>query len=270
MGRGTSPTLPTSPSPCSEMKHLIFAGNWKMNHAPADAVAFLREFLAHYQRMKDRTVILFPSALTLPAVVTAIKDRTDIQIGVQNVFWEDKGAFTGENSATLARAAGAKYVLVGHSERRHLFAETDEQVRLKVAAALRAGLIPVLCVGETLHEREREETETVVLRQLRHAIAGLSAPQMGQMVVAYEPVWAIGTGKNATPADANAVHAVLNGALQEATGRAGGVPILYGGSVTASNVQAIISQEHVDGVLVGGASLDAGGWQSIVMTRVLE
>jgi triosephosphate isomerase len=250
------------------MKHLIFAGNWKMNHAPADGVSFMREFLAHYQRMQDRNVILFPSALTFTSVAQSLKDRTDILLGVQNIHWEDKGAFTGENSAAIARGAGAKYALVGHSERRHVFGETDEQTRLKVAAALRAGLIPVLCVGETLVERESGRTEAVVLRQMHAAIAGLDAAQIGQMILAYEPVWAIGTGKNATPADANAVHAVLKAALQTPTTRSAGVPILYGGSVSQSNVKALVAQEHVDGVLVGGASLDADGWQSIVTTRV--
>lgn len=249
------------------MKHLIFAGNWKMNHAPADAAAFMREFLAHYQRMQDRTVILFPPALTLASVVAALKDRSDIQIGVQNIYWEDKGAFTGENSATIARGAGAKYVLIGHSERRHVFGETDAQTRLKIAAALRAGLTPVLCVGETLEQRERAATESVVMSQLRAGIDGLDAGQVGQLLVAYEPVWAIGTGKTATPADANAVHATIKAAIHGLTSKHGAVPVLYGGSVSQSNVRAIIAEEHVDGVLVGGASLDADGWQSIVTTR---
>ena len=249
------------------MKHLIFAGNWKMHHAPADGAGFMREFLAHYQRMQDRTVILFPPALTLPAVVATLKERSDIQIGVQNIHWEDKGAFTGENSAAIARGAGAKYVLIGHSERRHVFGETNEQTRLKMAAAFRAGLTPVLCVGEKLEEREKGKTDAVVLKQLRAAIEGLDAAQVGDMLVAYEPVWAIGTGKNATPGDANAVHAVLKKALLEATERAGGVPVLYGGSVNQGNVKSLVSEENVDGVLVGGASLDAGGWRSIVTTR---
>ncbi|HYV97634.1 MAG TPA: triose-phosphate isomerase [Gemmatimonadaceae bacterium] len=249
------------------MKHLIFAGNWKMNHAPADAAAFVRDFLAHYQRMKDRTIILFPPALTLPAVVHGLKERNDIQIGVQNIHWEDKGAFTGENSAAIARGAGAKYALVGHSERRHLFGETDAETRKKVGAAFRAGLIPVLCVGETLIQRERGETNDVVLRQLRAGIEGLDGQHVSQMVVAYEPVWAIGTGKNATPTDANDVHTVLRDTLRQATERVGGVPILYGGSVSLANVQALVSQPEVDGVLVGGASLDAGGWHSMVTTK---
>jgi triosephosphate isomerase len=249
------------------MKHLIFAGNWKMHHAPADAAGFVREFLAHFQRAQDRTVILFPPALTLPSVVTALKERPDIQIGVQNIHWEDKGAFTGENSAAIARGAGAKYVLIGHSERRHVFGETNEQTRLKIAAAFRAGLTPVLCVGEKLEEREKGKTDAVVLKQLKAAIDGLDPKQVGDMLVAYEPVWAIGTGKNATPTDANAVHAVLKKALLEATDRAGGVPVLYGGSVNQGNVKSLVAEESVDGVLVGGASLDAGSWLSIVSTR---
>jgi triosephosphate isomerase len=250
------------------MKHLIFAGNWKMHHGPADAAAFLREFLAHYHRMQDRTVILFPPALTLPAVVVGLKDRTDIKVGVQNIHWEDKGAFTGENSAAIARGAGARYALVGHSERRHVFGETNAQTRLKVGAAFRAGLIPVLCVGETLEQREGGRTEAVVLEQLLAGIEGLEPAQVGEMLVAYEPVWAIGTGKNATPADANSVHAVIKAELRAKHGPTPGVPVLYGGSVNHSNVAALVAQEHIDGVLVGGASLDADRWQSIAMTRL--
>jgi len=252
------------------MKHLIFAGNWKMHHGPADGVAFAREFIAQYQRMQDRSVIIFPPALTLPAVVQGVKDRLDVQIGVQNIHWEDQGAFTGENSGPIARGAGAKYALVGHSERRQLFGETDEIARLKVAAAFRAGLTPILCVGETLEDREKGLTESVVLNQMRAAINGLEAGQVGQLILAYEPVWAIGTGRNATPEDANDVHGVLADALRADTGRAGTVPILYGGSVKASNVQALISQPNIGGVLVGGASLDVGGWHSIVTARPLE
>jgi triosephosphate isomerase len=249
------------------MKHLIFAGNWKMHHAPQDATAFMREFLAHYPRRQDRTVILFPPALTLAAVVNACKDRSDIQLGVQNVFWEDKGAFTGENSAAIARSAGAKYTLIGHSERRYLFGETDEHVRRKVAAAFRAGLTPVLCVGETIEQRERGETEAVVLRQLGLATEGVDAPRIAQLLIAYEPVWAIGTGRNATPTDANAVHEILKQRLREMIGRPGAVPVLYGGSVSISNVQSLVSEREIDGVLVGGASLAASGWQSIVTVR---
>ena len=250
------------------MKHLVFAGNWKMNHGPADAADFMRRFLAHYQRKQDRTVILFPPALSLAAVVQGIRERSDIQIGVQNIHWEDKGAFTGENSAAIARAAGAKYALIAHSERRHVFGETDEQARKKVDAAFRAGLIPVLCVGETLAQRDAGQTESIVLSQLKSGIAGLDAAHVNQMMIAYEPVWAIGTGRTATPADANSVHTLIRAALHDAGGKKGAIPILYGGSVNQGNAQALVSQPEVDGVLVGGASLDADGWQSILTTRV--
>jgi triosephosphate isomerase len=247
------------------MRHPIFAANWKMNHGPTDAKAFLRTFLAHYARRPDREVMIFPPAATLTTVVDALRERTDIRVGVQNIYWEDKGAFTGEISAPIARDAGARLALVGHSERRHVFGETDEQTALKCAAAFRAGLEPMLCVGETLEQREQGETEQVVLRQLRTGLSHLHPAQIGQLIIAYEPVWAIGTGRTATPADASAVHRVVRGALRElAHDRGMGVPILYGGSVNRGNVAQLLAAEGVDGVLVGGASLDAEGWSSIV------
>jgi triosephosphate isomerase len=249
------------------MKHPVFAANWKMNHAPADATAFLRQFLAHYPRTRDRSVLLFPPALTLHAVTTGLRDRSDIFVGVQNIHWEDRGAFTGENSASIARAAGARYVLLGHSERRHVFGETDEETGRKVAAATRAGLIAVICVGETLEERERGETTAVVLRQLRAAVAGVDAQRIAGSLVAYEPVWAIGTGKTATPADASTVHAAIRVELRALAGeRAEGIPILYGGSVNTGNAGVLLAAPGVDGLLVGGASLDAETWAAIVRT----
>lgn len=247
------------------MKHPVFAANWKMNHAPADAKAFVRQFLAYFPRQQDRTVLIFPPALTLHAVTDALKDRPDIQLGVQNIHWEDKGAFTGENSAPIARAAGARYVLVGHSERRHVFGETDEETGKKTAAAVRAGLTPLVCVGETLAQRDAGETGSVVLRQLRAALALIEPHQISSSLVAYEPVWAIGTGKTASPADASTVHAVIRSALRALTGeREEAVPILYGGSVNSGNATALLAAPDVDGLLVGGASLDAEGWATIV------
>ncbi len=247
------------------MKLPIFAANWKMNHGPTDARAFMKSFLAHYPRQHDRKVLFFPNALSVTTVAELVRERPDLEVGVQNIHFEDKGAFTGENSAPMARDAGATHVLVGHSERRHVFGESDEQAGRKVQAAIRAGLTPVLCVGELLEERERGETEAVVLRQLRAGIAGLEAAQVASMLFAYEPVWAIGTGRTATPADANAVHTAIRAALREAVGeRAMGVPILYGGSVSRSNAPQLLAEEEVDGVLVGGASLDADGWNAIV------
>jgi triosephosphate isomerase len=249
------------------VKRPVFAANWKMNHGPSDARAFLRTFLDYYPRgrERDRTVMFFPPALTLPAVVDALRDRSDILVGVQNIYHEDKGAFTGENSAGIARDAGARLVLVGHSERRHVFGETDEETAKKCAAAVRAGLTPMLCVGEKLEERERGQTEAVVLRQLRAGLASLEPDKVATSLIAYEPVWAIGTGKTATPDDAATVHKVIRAALRDLSGDRGmAIPILYGGSVNRGNAASLLAAGDVDGLLVGGASLDADAWASIV------
>lgn len=238
-----------------------------MHHGPSDARAFLRSFLAHYARRPDRQVIFFPPAVSLAAVIDGLRERQDIQVGVQNIHWEDKGAYTGETSAGMARDAGADLALVGHSERRHVFGETDEQTAAKVAAAVRAGLVPMLCVGERLEERERGETESVVLRQLRAGIARIEPHAVGGMLFAYEPVWAIGTGRNATPEDAAAIHGVIRRELLSLLGeKAKAVPILYGGSVNRGNAQSLLAAADVGGLLVGGASLDAEGWSTIVRT----
>ena len=236
-----------------------------MNQAPADAAAFMRTFTTQYTRQADRRVLFFPSDLSVHVVVQAVKERQDLEVGVQNIHWEDKGAFTGETSAALARAAGARHTLIGHSERRHVFGETDDQTAKKVVAAMRAGLMPMICVGETLAERERDETLPVVQRQLRAAVADLTPAQVATTMIAYEPVWAIGTGKVATPQDAAAVHNAIRAELTGLTGERGAaVPILYGGSVNRSNVDGLLAVEEVDGVLVGGASLDAEQWLAIV------
>ena len=247
------------------MKLPIFAANWKMHHGPSDARAFMKSFLAHYPRQQDRKVLFFPNALSVTTVSELVRERPDLETGIQNIHWEDKGAFTGENSAPMARDAGASHVLVGHSERRHVFGETDEQSNLKVKAAFRAGLTPVLCVGELLEERDAGNTEATVLRQLRAGIAGVEEGQVASMLFAYEPVWAIGTGRTATPDDASQVHTAIIAALKTAIGeRALGIPILYGGSVNRGNATALLAAPDVDGVLVGGASLDADGWNAIV------
>jgi triosephosphate isomerase len=243
----------------------IFAANWKMNCAPSEARAFMRSFLARYARRPDRSVIFFPPALSFAAVKGALKERPDIAIGVQNIHWEAKGAYTGENSAPIARDAGAGYVLVGHSERRHVFGETDEQSGKKCAAAAASQVIPVLCVGEKLDERERGETESVVLRQLRAGTSTLSSAHLETLLIAYEPVWAIGTGRTATPEDASTVHKAIRAELMRIAAVHGEqIPILYGGSVNVQNVRSLLDAPGVDGVLVGGASLDAEGWATIV------
>jgi len=247
------------------VKRPVYAANWKMHHGPSEATAFMRTFLSHYKRRSDRTVVIFPPALSFHAVVAELESRPDVVVGVQNIHWEDKGAFTGELSAGIARDAGARLALVGHSERRHIFGETDEQTALKCAAAARAGLVPMLCVGEKLEEREAGETEAVVLRQLRAGLSRLDAAQLATVAIAYEPVWAIGTGRTATPNDAGLVHRTVRAALREIAGDKGAaIPILYGGSVNRGNVVDLLHASEVDGVLVGGASLDAHGWTSLL------
>jgi triosephosphate isomerase (TIM) len=246
----------------------VLAANWKMNHGPTQAAAFLDAFLARYAPNDQRTVIIFPPALTFAAVREGIRARPDIRLGVQNVHTAEKGAFTGEVSAGIAADAGAAFVLVGHSERRHVFGETDAQTAQKCARVVGNGLTPVLCVGELLEQRERGETERVVLGQLRAGISMLAPAAARALLVAYEPVWAIGTGRTATPADATAVHRVIREALGEHLGvEALDVPILYGGSVNAGNAAMLLAADQVDGLLVGGASLDAEGWAAICNCR---
>ena len=246
----------------------VLAANWKMNLTPAEAAGFLDVFLRAYQPRDDRTVILFPSALVLAGVRERLQARPDIRLGVQNISPEEKGAFTGENSAAMAAGAGASFVLVGHSERRHVFGETDAQVAQKCARAVQHGLLPVLCVGETIEQRERGETEEVVLHQLRTGVSMLDHESVRDLIVAYEPVWAIGTGRTATPKDASDVHLVLRAALAGIIGEhAREIPLLYGGSVNAANSAALLAAPEVDGLLVGGASLDPAQWATICTTR---
>ncbi len=243
---------------------LVFAANWKMNHGPSAASSFVQTFVAAFAPRDDRTVILFPPALSLSEVRFRLAERSDIHVGVQNVHAEEKGAFTGENSAAIARDAGAEYVLVGHSERRHVFGETDAESARKVAKVHEHGMVPVLCVGETIEQRERGTTEHVVLHQLRTGLSALAHADMLGCIVAYEPVWAIGTGRTATPDDAAAVHRVIRGALlAEAGAGASTIPILYGGSVTPANAATLLAADEVGGLLVGGASLDPRSWATI-------
>ncbi len=242
----------------------VLAANWKMNHGPSESARFLDAFLSRYAPRDDRTVVLFPPALSLAAVREGTRARPDIRLGVQNVHTAEQGAFTGENSAAIAADAGASFVLVGHSERRHVFGETDEQTAEKCLRVTAHGLVPVLCVGELIEQRERNETESVVLRQLRAGVSRLPSDAITDLLVAYEPVWAIGTGRTATPDDAAAVHRVIRRALGELAGAAGTtIPILYGGSVNAGNAVTLLAADEVGGLLVGGASLEAESWASI-------
>jgi triosephosphate isomerase len=243
----------------------VMAGNWKMNHGPAETTHFFEEFLAVAQPRDDRSVVFFPPAISFAAAREAIQGRPDILLGVQNVYWESSGAFTGELSAGMAADAGAALVLVGHSERRWVFGESTEHTVKKVRAVLDAGLVPILCVGEKIEERRAGREQLVVQGQLAPVIEAVSRDEARSLVIAYEPVWAIGTGVNATPQDAGAMHRFIRRALGEHYGQetGGGIPILYGGSVKPDNAAELLAVDDVDGVLVGGASLDPHGFAKI-------
>ena len=247
------------------MSTTIFAANWKMHHGPDDARGFMERFLGRYAAAPDREVWFFPAAVSLSAVAAMAERRSDIKVGAQNVHWEPKGAFTGELSVTMAKQAGAAAALVGHSERRHVFGETDEETANKVRALLAADVVPMLCVGETLDERNAVATERVVQRQLS-ALNGLNPGELEKILIAYEPVWAIGTGKNATPDDAANVHASIRSWLAERGVAEDRARILYGGSVKPANAAALLAESEIDGVLVGGASLDPDSWLDVVRT----
>lgn len=240
---------------------VVIAGNWKMHMDPDETRAFLGAFSPRRGPGRPE-VIVFPPAVSLTA---AVADGPPwLAFGVQNIHWEERAAFTGEVSAQLARAAGATHAMVGHSERRQLFGETDSDVARKAAAALHNGLVPVVCVGETLDERRAGRVSKVILRQLDAALEGLTRPGT-RFLIAYEPVWAIGTGETATQQDAADAHGILRGRMRERLGNgADGVSILYGGSVKPDNAAELMAAGDVDGVLVGGASLDPASFGMIV------
>ena len=244
-------------------RRLIYAANWKMHLGPAAAREFMRRFLQLTGPAPERSLWFFPPAVSIAAVTEAAAGRRDVVVGAQNVHWEPKGAFTGELSVPLVQEAGARAVLIGHSERRHLFGETDDQIGRKVTAVLKAGLAPLICVGETLAEREGGRTEQVIQRQVYAILERVPLPEWDRIRLAYEPVWAIGTGRTASPDDAAQVHELIRFELGS-RGVTGRVPILYGGSVNAGNVLALLAREELDGVLVGGASLDPDGWAELV------
>jgi triosephosphate isomerase len=246
------------------MRPLLFAANWKMNIGPGEARAYLTSFTARVRQREGRDLWFYPPGVSIEAASQSCTGRSDIRVGAQNIYWEPKGAYTGSTSVDLAKSAGATTTLVGHSERRHIFGETEGETAKKVNAALTGGLIPILCVGEKLEERERGETLAVVLRQLGYACSPLPVEQLNRVVIAYEPVWAIGTGKNATPRDAAEVHQAIRSELVARGHRS--LRILYGGSVNEKNIGSLLGEEEIDGVLVGGASLDPEGWARMVET----
>jgi triosephosphate isomerase len=249
---------------------MLMAGNWKMHKLASEArglASNLRRALADIDRPVE--VLLCPPFTALADVAAALAD-SPIQLGAQNLHWEEKGAFTGEVSGQMLKDIGCDYVIIGHSERRHIFGETDESVGKKIRAALSARLKAIVCVGETERQRDENETEAVVQRQVREGLAGLSAPEMASVAIAYEPVWAIGTGKNATPEQAQEVHALIRNLISESFGEAAAssLPILYGGSVKPDNAGELMSQPDINGALVGGASLDADSFETIVRAGV--
>jgi triosephosphate isomerase (TIM) len=249
------------------VKRPVLAANWKMNNGPTAAKAFMDAFLAGYAPRNDRTVIIFPPAVALTTVASATTGRSDVLAGVQNIHWAEKGAFTGEISAPIAKDGGARVVLVGHSERRHVFGETDAECAKKCLAASRAKLTFMLCVGETLQEREAGATERIVTHQLREGVSQTPNLISADFLIAYEPVWAIGTGLTASAGDASAIHTVLRSELRQMIGtRSDEIPILYGGSVSPSNAAGLLASPEVDGLLVGGASVEAASWLAIAQT----
>ena len=241
------------------------AGNWKMYKTPAETTAFFEKFRPLVEKSEHCEVVICPPFTDIAAAVAAAHG-TRIGIGAQNLYWAKEGAFTGEVSAAMIKAAGCAYVLAGHSERRQYFGETNETVLQRTVAALEAGLTPIVCVGERLEQRESGQTEALLAEQFHGGIAALTPEQFARIVIAYEPVWAIGTGKTATPEIAADAHRVLRAQVRSHFGAAAGdaVRILYGGSVKPDNVRVLMAQPEIDGVLVGGASLDASSFAGIV------
>ncbi len=241
------------------------AGNWKMYKTPADTTAFFEKFRPLVEKTEHCEIVICPPFTSLAAAVDAARNSS-IRIGAQNVAWAKEGAFTGEISGPMIVAVGATHAIVGHSERRQYFNETDETVLKRTQAALEFGLTPIVCVGERLEQRESGNTVAVLVGQFQKGIAGLSAQQFAKIVIAYEPVWAIGTGKTATPEIAADAHRAIRAQVREKYGKeaADAARILYGGSVKPDNARTLMAQPEIDGVLVGGASLDPVGFASIV------
>jgi triosephosphate isomerase len=243
----------------------IIAGNWKMNKTTVEARDLTQKLIPLISGVSGRDIVLAPPFTALQAVAEVIKG-TGIGLSAQNMHWEDKGAFTGEISAEMLLDLGCKYVIIGHSERRQYFGETDETVNKKLRQALNKGLLPIVCVGETLNEREAGKANEVIERQITGALKGVTAAEMQKVVIAYEPVWAIGTGKTASPEQANEIHGFIRKKIEIAYGKevAGAVRIQYGGSVTPENVSSLMAMPDIDGALVGGASLKPESFAALV------
>lgn len=247
------------------MRKPIIAGNWKLHKTIDEAVSLVKEIRHKSQDIKDVDILVAPVFTALFAVAQALQG-SNVALGAQDLHWEESGAFTGEVSATLLKDAGCAYVIIGHSERRQYFHETNETVHKKVKAALAQGLVPIVCVGENLQERETGKTFAVVEDHVRNSLKDLSTKEMQKTIIAYEPVWAIGTGKTATPAQAQDVHAFIRDLLQQMHDAhvSESVRIQYGGSVKPDNAKELMGQKDIDGALVGGASLTADSFMGII------
>ncbi|HEV8397821.1 MAG TPA: triose-phosphate isomerase [Vicinamibacterales bacterium] len=247
------------------MRTPIIAGNWKMYKTVADTVKYVKEFRVMVKDISDVEIVVAPPFTAMHAAAEAARN-SNVIIAAQDLYWEREGAFTGEVSAQMVREAGAEYVIIGHSERRTLFGETDTAVNQKTVAAFAAGLTPIVCIGETLDQRDRNETLAVLDRQITQGLEGLTGEQLTQLVIAYEPVWAIGTGRTATPAQAGEAHTHIRGRLRQWFGAeaADTCHVIYGGSVKPENAKDLVGQADVDGALVGGASLDIRAFFEIV------
>ena len=246
------------------MRRKVIAGNWKMNMLPNEAINFIQELTPLVKDTKNEVILCVPYTDLFYALLNV--SGTNIRIGAQNMHWEEKGAYTGEVSAPMLKSIGVEYVIIGHSERRKYFAETDETVNKKIKSALAHGLKPIVCVGETLEQRENGQTEQIVTSQVEKAFEGIPASELEKIIVAYEPIWAIGTGKTATKEDANSTIMQIRKKLAEMYGQneANGVIIQYGGSVKSANAKELFEMSDIDGGLVGGASLKADEFSKIV------
>jgi triosephosphate isomerase len=252
------------------MRKKILAANWKMNHTTGEAESYVETFKREMENENRVEMVLIPSATALHRVSDLLKNVQYVRLGAQNLHWEKTGAFTGEISGLQLRELLVRYVVVGHSERRTLFGETDSVVNRKVRAALENGLRPILCIGETLEERDSSQVETVLARQLEAALGGLDTDALEGLVIAYEPVWAIGSGRTATPDQAQNAHAFIRERLSGLVGAdvASKTRIQYGGSVKPSNTAELMIQPDIDGALVGGASLDPRQFAEIIRATV--
>jgi len=249
----------------SPMRKKLIAGNWKMHMTTVETGDLIEEIIENIKDVDGVDVVVAPPFTALEAARETI-GSANIGLSAQNIFWEEKGAFTGEISAPMLLDTGCEWVIIGHSERRQYFGETDETVNKKIKTAISAGLKPIVCVGETLEERESDKTDSVIETQLAGGLSGIPEESLGDMVIAYEPVWAIGTGKTASPAQAEEVHSFIRKWISDhySAATADKMRILYGGSVKPDNAAELMSQPDIDGALVGGASLKAGDFSAII------